>query len=168
MRRISGLLVRVVVMVCLLATPALAVKLNSPAPDFTLKELSGAKLTLSGQKGKVVILNFWSTTCGPCVVELPSLNDLYKELKGQGLVVLGVALDPSEKPVRELTAKLKIEYPNLLDSTKDVYFDTYGLFGQPVSVIVDRSGIVREKIIGGVEWTSPQMKAKIQGYLKGR
>lgn len=168
MRRIGGLLLRVVVVLCLLATPALAVKLNSPAPDFTLKALNGAKLTLSGVKGKVVILNFWSTTCAPCVVELPSLSDLYKELKGQGLEVWGVALDPSEKPVRELTSKLKIEYPNLLDSTKDVYFDTYGLFGQPVSVIIDRNGVVREKIVGAVEWTSPQMKAKIQGYLKGR
>lgn len=147
---------------------AQAVRLNAPAPDFTLKDIQGATQSLSAYRGKVVLLNFWSTTCGPCVVEIPSLVDLYHEYKGQGLVVLGVALDPSEKPVRELAVKLKITYPNLLDSSKDVYFDSYGLFGQPVSIIVDRNGVAREKIIGGALWTSPQMKSKIQTYLKGR
>lgn len=150
------------------ATPAQAVKINTPAPDFTLTDLHGSKVSLSSLRGKVVLLNFWSTTCPPCVVEIPSLTDLYREFRVQGLVVLGIALDPSEKPVRELTTRLKVEYPNLMDSAKDVYFDSYGLFGQPVSVIVDRNGLVREKIIGAIEWTSPQMKARIQSYLKGR
>ena len=169
MRRLIGtILLAVLVAVTLPVASALAVKLNTPAPDFTLKDLSGARHTLSGYRGKTVILNFWSTTCAPCVVELPSLSDLHKELKGQGLVVLGIALDPKEKPVRDLTAKLKIDFPSMMDSSRDVYFDSYGLFGQPVSVIVDRNGIVREKIIGAVEWTSPQMRAKIQQYLKGR
>lgn len=148
--------------------PALAVKINTPAPDFSLSDLQGQQVSLSAYRGKVVLLNFWSTTCPPCVAEIPSLVSLYRELKGQGLVVLGIALDPTEKPVRELVNRLKVDYPNLMDSNKDVYFDTYGLFGQPVSVIVDRSGVVREKIIGGLEWTSPQVKNKMQSYLKGR
>ncbi len=149
-------------------TPCLAVKLNSPSPDFTLKDLQGGRQTLSGYKGKLVLLNFWSTTCPPCVQELPSLNDLYKNHKQAGLLVLGIALDPAEKPVRELVGKLRLEFPIMLDSNKDVYFDSYGLFGQPVSVIVDRTGLVREKMIGAVDWTSPQIRAKINSYLKGR
>ncbi len=148
--------------------PALAVKINTPAPDFTLSDLQGQKVSLSAYRGKVVLLNFWSTTCPPCVAEIPSLVSLQRELKGQGLVVLGIALDPTEKPVRELVSRLKVDYPTLMDSAKDVYFDTYGLFGQPVSVIVDRTGVVREKIIGGLEWTSPQVMNKMQSYLKGR
>ena len=151
-----------------MAVPALAVKINTPAPDFTLSDLQGQKVSLSAYRGKVVLLNFWSTTCPPCVAEIPSLVSLQRELKGQGLVVLGIALDPTEKPVRELVSRLKVDYPTLMDSAKDVYFDTYGLFGQPVSVIVDRSGVVREKIIGGLEWTSPQVMNKMQSYLKGR
>lgn len=150
------------------ATPCLAVKLNTPAPDFTLKDLQGGRQTLSGYKGKLVLLNFWSTTCPPCVQELPSLNVLYQEQRQAGLLVLGIALDPAEKPVRELVGKLRLEFPTMLDSNKDIYFDTYGLFGQPVSIIIDRSGIVREKIIGAVDWNSPQIKAKINNYLKGR
>ncbi|MGB4599294.1 MAG: TlpA disulfide reductase family protein [Trichlorobacter sp.] len=169
MRRCCSILLCLLCLVVgLSVTPALAVKINTPAPDFTLTDLHGTKVSLSSLRGKVVLLNFWSTTCAPCVVEIPSLNDLYHEFRGQGLVVLGIALDPSEKPVRELTGKLKVEYPNLMDSEKDVYFDSYGLFGQPVSLIVDRNGVVREKIIGGIEWTSPQMKTRIQSYLKGR
>jgi len=150
------------------ALPCAAIRLNTPAPDFTLKDLQGGRQTLSAYKGKLVLLNFWSTTCPPCVQELPSLNDLHKEQKQAGLVVLGIALDPTEKPVRELVGKLRLEFPVMLDSNKDVYFDSYGLFGQPVSVIVDRNGLVREKIIGAVDWNSPQIRAKINSYLKGR
>ena len=96
------------------------------------------------------------------------MNELYREQKQSGFVVLGIALDPAEKPVRELVAKLRLEFPIMLDSTKDVYFDSYGLFGQPVSVIVDRSGLVREKMIGAVDWNAPQIRAKMNNYLKGR
>lgn len=168
MRRALVLLLFLLSVLVFSVTPCLAVKLNTPAPDFVLKDLQGAKQTLSAYKGKVVILNFWSTTCPPCVQELPSLNDLYKAQRQAGLLILGIALDPAEKPVRELAGKLKLEFPLMLDSNKDVYFDSYGLFGQPVSVIVDRAGLVREKIIGAADWNSPQSRAKIDSYLKGR
>lgn len=157
-----------VLIILVTALPCAAVRLNTPAPDFTLKDLQGGRQNLSGYKGRLILLNFWSTTCPPCVQELPSLNDLYKEQKQAGLVVLGIALDPTEKPVRELVGKLRLEFPIMLDSNKDVYFDSYGLFGQPVSVIIDRNGLVREKIIGAVDWNAPQVRAKISGYLKGR
>lgn len=145
--------------------PALAIRINSPAPNFTLKDLQGQQQSLSSYRGKVVILNFWSSTCGPCVEEIPSLNDLYRQLKSEGLVVLGVALDPAAKPVSDLVAKFKVDSPNVMDSDQQVYLDRYALFGQPVSVIIDRRGIVRDKMIGAVEWTSPMVKAKVQAYL---
>lgn len=167
-RALLSMIYLVVLLLGSAVAPAVAVKLNTPAPDFTLSDLQGQKLTLSSYRGKVVLLNFWSTTCPPCVAEIPSLVALSREFKGQGLVVLGVALDPGDKPVRDLVARLKVEYPVVMDSSKDVYFDSYGLFGQPVSVIVDRNGVVREKIIGGVEWTTPQIRNKMLRYLKGR
>lgn len=152
----------------LLAQPALAVKVNSPAPDFTLKDTNGREVTLAGQRGKAVILNFWSTTCAPCVAEIPGLNTLYRELNGHGLVVIGIALDGSAGPVRELIARLRLAYPIVLDSDKEVYFDSYGLFGQPISVLVDRNGTVVEQIIGQVDWLSPKIRQKVQNLLKGR
>ncbi len=152
----------------LLAQPALAVKVNSPAPDFTLKDMNGRAVTLAEQRGKAVILNFWSTTCAPCVAEIPGLNTLYRELSGHGLVVIGIALDGSAEPVRELIARLRLAYPIVLDSDKEVYFDSYGLFGQPISVLIDRNGTVVEQIIGQVDWLSPKIRQKVQNLLKGR
>lgn len=145
-----------------------AVGIHIPAPDFSLKDLNGRKVGLSDLKGKAIVLNFWSTTCPPCVAELPSLNTLYRDLRGNGLVVLGIALDASDTPVRELSRRLRIEYPILMDSSQEVYFDSYSLFGQPVSVLIDRSGTVREKIVGQVDWTAPDVRAKIKNLLKER
>ncbi len=150
------------------AAPARAVKVNTPAPGFTLTDLQGARQSLAALRGKVVILNFWSSSCAPCVAELPALNRLYHDLRGEGLAVLGIALDQTDAPVRELAARLKLAFPLMLDSDKDVYFDSYALFGQPVSVIIDRSGIVREQLVGPVEWGSRQVRDNIGRYLKGR
>jgi len=145
-----------------------AIQLAKPAPDFTLNDLNGSKVRLSDFKGKVVVLNFWSSTCAPCVAEMPSLNALQRDLKGSGLVVLGVALDRTVKPVKDLADRLRISYSLLMDSQQDVYFDTYALFGQPVSIIIDRSGIIHDKLIGEVDWSSPQIRSKINMLLKGR
>lgn len=155
---------------CLLPAAAQAARINDKAPNFILKDLSGHKVVLDELKvkGKAVILNFWSTTCPPCIAEIPGLNALYRDMKANGLVVLGIAIDPSEPPVRELVNQLKIEYPVLLDNEKNVYFDTYGLFGQPVSILIDRSGIVRDKFIGQLDWNSPRIRAKVQNLLIGR
>ncbi|HEY6873042.1 MAG TPA: TlpA disulfide reductase family protein [Geobacteraceae bacterium] len=147
--------------------PSHAVQLGRPAPEFSLADLQGNTVSISSLRGKVVILNFWSTACVPCVKEIPALNNLYLDLQGDGLSVLGIALDSSDKPVRELASRLKIRYPVLLDKAKDVYFDAYGLFGQPVSVIIDRRGIVRDKIYGEVDWASQTVKKKLNNYLKG-
>lgn len=149
-------------------TGAGAVRTNAPAPEFSLKDLNGRKVSLSDLKGKAVILNFWSTTCPPCVAELPSLNTLHHDQAGNGLVVLGIALDASDNPVRELARRLRIDYPLLMDSNQEVYFDTYGLFGQPVSVLIDRGGMVRERIVGQVDWAAPDVRARIHNLLRGR
>lgn len=152
----------------LFVLPAFAAKVNSPAPDFTLKDLDGQTISLKALKGKVVFLNFWATNCPPCIAEIPDLNSLSREYKSSGLVVLGVSIDPTEKPVREMVKKLKVEYPVMMDSSRDIYFDTYGLFGLPVTVLIDRNGIIKEKIVGQFDWLAPQGRGKIQNLLKGK
>lgn len=158
----------VALMLLLVPSNVHAVRTGAPAPDFSLVNLQGGKTSLKSFHGKVVVLNFWSTTCAPCIKEIPSLNRLYNEMKGDGLVVLGIALDASEKPVRETGASLNIRYPLLIDASKEVYFDIYALFGQPVSLVIDRAGIVQDKIFGEVDWNSPQIRTKLKNYLKGR
>ena len=154
--------------ICLTAGSANAVKIATPAPVFTLKDINGTTVTLESLKGKVVVLNFWSTDCAPCVAEIPSLNALYQELKDSGLVVIGISLDGSVAPVKEMKEEMHIAYPLLMDSDRDVYFDTYSLYGQPVSILIDRSGIVQDKVVGQVDWQSPQKMSRIKSLLKGR
>ncbi|HHE04557.1 MAG TPA: TlpA family protein disulfide reductase, partial [candidate division WOR-3 bacterium] len=76
-------------------------KLNIPAPDFTLRTLSGKEMKLSSFRGKVVELNFWATWCGPCRYEMPSMEKLYKEFKDDGLEILAINLGESAPDVGE-------------------------------------------------------------------
>jgi peroxiredoxin len=145
--------------------PAIAV---NAAPDFTIADLDGHKVKLSSYKGKVVVLNFWGTWCEPCKAEMPSLNKLYLEHRDKGLVVLAVSIDPSEQAVKTFITQKGYSIPVLLDKDKEVFFDTYGLFGLPVSIIIDRNGTIVQKIIGEVAWDSAQMEDKIKKLLEGR
>jgi len=138
---------------------------GSLAPDFTLKDICGEKVTLSQFRGKVVILNFWSIWCGPCLAEMPSLNKLYLEFKDKGLVVFAIAEDPAEKPVRSYIQEKGIAFSILMDKDKKVYFK-YSLFGIPVSFLIDKKGFIVEKFIGERDWVSPQMKDKVVKLLK--
>jgi peroxiredoxin len=138
---------------------------SSLAPDFTLNDLNGKKVTLSQFRGKVVILNFWSIWCGPCLAEMPSLNKLYLEFKDKGLIVLAVAEDPAEKPVKSYIQEKGIAFPILMDKDKKVYFK-YSLFGIPVTFLIDKKGVIIEKFIGERDWSSPQVKEKVVKLFK--
>jgi peroxiredoxin len=140
-------------------------KANSSAPDFTLNDLSGKKVMLSQFRGKVVVLNFWSIWCGPCLAEMPSLNKLYLEFKDRGLVVISVAEDPAEKPVKSYVQEKGIAFLILIDKDKKVYFK-YSLFGIPVTFLIDKKGVIAEKFIGERDWCSPEMRGKISKLLQ--
>lgn len=150
----------------ILSNPAFAAQ--GTAPDFTLNDINGKKTTLSEFRGKVVLLNFWATWCGPCRAEMPSLNNLYNEFKDKGFVVLAVSVDTSEKPVRSFIKDLKLSFPVLMDKNKAVSFDEYGVFGLPTTFLIDKSGIITEKIMGEMRWDSPRMKEKISRLLGGK
>ncbi|HEX9021908.1 MAG TPA: TlpA disulfide reductase family protein [Nitrospirota bacterium] len=136
------------------------------APPVELPDLAGRTVSLSQFKGKVVLLNFWSTLCAPCTAELPSLDRLSTALRGEGLVVLAVAIDASDKPVREFAAKNKFALTVLLDREKEVFFDQYAGPGLPATYFIDRNGIIVEKFSGPREWDSPDMKKKIRKLLE--
>jgi peroxiredoxin len=141
---------------------------DSLAPDFTLSDLDGKNVTLSKFRGKVVLLNFWNTWCGPCRAEMPSLNNLFLELKDKGLVVLSISIDTSEEPVRAFISERKIVFPVLMDKKQKVYAKKYFLYGLPVTFLIDKKGIIVEKFIGERDWSSQEMKEKIVRLLDGR
>ena len=126
-----------------------------PAPNFTLPGLDGKMVSLNDYRGKVVLLNIWATWCPPCVDEMPSMEKLYQELTGEGLEILAVSIDESgAKTVRPFMKKHRLSFPALIDS-KGVITSLYQTTGVPESFILDKDGIIVEKVIGPRDWAAP-------------
>ena len=125
----------------------LKVKVGERAPDFTLPSLDGPNLRLQEQRGRVVMINFWATWCGPCRVEMPHLARLYEKYRGSGFTVLAVNIDEDPHKAASLAKQLGMRFPVLLDTEKKVS-RLYDLSTMPSSVLVDRDGRVRYIIRG--------------------
>ncbi len=138
------------------------------APTFTLTDITGKKVSLSDFKGKVVLLNFWATWCVPCREEMLPLNKLYADLKNKGFVVLAVSIDPAEESVKTFITEKAITFPVVMDSEKEVYFDLYAVLVLPTSFLIDKNGMIVEKILGEMDWGSPEIKEKIRTLLRMR
>jgi thiol-disulfide isomerase/thioredoxin len=126
----------------LLAFSAAADIVGQPAPDFALRSMKGPPMRLSEHLGEVVILNFWATWCGPCRQEMPLLDELYGKYQRAGLVLLSVNIDEAAEPAIEMAQTLKVSYPVLFDTRKEVS-RAYDVSAMPVTVLVDRAGVVR-------------------------
>jgi peroxiredoxin len=126
-----------------------------PAPNFTLPDLDGKMVSLGDYKGKVVLLNIWATWCAPCVEEMPSMEKLYQELKDEGFEILAVSIDVSgAKAVIPFMEKHKLSFTALTD-TEGTIKSLYQTTGVPESFIIDREGIIVEKVIGPRDWATP-------------
>ncbi|HVF92191.1 MAG TPA: TlpA disulfide reductase family protein [Blastocatellia bacterium] len=136
------------------------------APNFALKDLRGRTVGLDRFKGKVVLLNFWATWCPPCRAEMPDLVKLQREYGELGLRVAGITYPPERASrVRRLAAELKINYP-LLFGTRRVA-SIYGVEDiLPVTVIIDREGRVRDRILGIL--TPEEFEQKVKPLLGAR
>ena len=124
------------------ANPAGAAALAQPAPDFTLPSAAGPNLRLQEQRGRVVMLNFWATWCGPCKREMPQLNRLYTKYRASGFVLMGVNVDEDPANAVGVSTKLGVQFPVLFDSAKKVS-KLYDLGTMPSTVLIDRDGHVR-------------------------
>ena len=141
------------------------VDVGRPAPDFTLEDLQGQPRSLSDFQGKVVLINFWTTWCPPCRMEMPALQQAYEDLRDQGFVVLGVnwtAVDDPEE-VGPYVQELGLTFPILLDIDSEVSERRYRVIGLPTSVFVGRDGTVREVYIGPIPLD--QLRANVETLL---
>jgi peroxiredoxin len=125
---------------------------SSVAPDFTLKTVDGASVSLSDYKGKVVLLNFWATWCPPCVRETPRLVRVAEKYKDQGLVVLGVNTTYQDEPakVEQFVRNQRISYPVLLDP-EGVAGEKYPARLMPTSYLIDTDGKIVHTKVGEVD-----------------
>jgi len=137
------------------------------APDFTLTDMQGKHVSLSDLKGKVVILNFWATWCPPCKEEMPSMERLYRQFKDQGLVIVAVNVEKDGRgAVQSFLQRSPYTFPILLDSDAEVQ-NLYKVFRFPETFILDRNGMVVEKVVGAIDWTSSQAVQLINFLLNG-
>jgi len=120
------------------------------APDFTLTDLDGRKLTLSDYKGTVVLLDFWATWCGPCRTEISHFVEMQNQYGPQGFQVIGISMDDDAKPVREFAQQYKLNYPVAVGDDK--LADRFGgVLGLPVNFIIDRQGRIHAKYLGATD-----------------
>ncbi len=128
-----------------------------PAPDFSYPGLDGKMVSLSDYRGKVVFLNIWATWCPPCREEMPSMEKLYRELRGEGFEILAVSIDAlGAKAVAPFMKEYRLSFPALLDPEGTVQ-QLYGTTGIPESFIIDKKGIIAEKILGARNWATPEV-----------
>jgi thiol-disulfide isomerase/thioredoxin len=132
------------------------------APEFSLTDLEGRKLALSGYRGKVILLDFWATWCAPCQTEIPLFVEWQKRYSPRGLQVIGISMDDSAPPVRAFYGKLGINYPVALGSVK-VAEDYGGILGLPVNLVIDRSGRIAARHDGMTDL--PGLEKEIQALL---
>lgn len=134
------------------------------APNFTLEDLSGKRVSPKDLRGKVVFLNFWATWCVPCRQEMPTMEKLHREFREQGLEVVAINFRETKKEVRKFFDELGLTFTALLDRDGKV-FEEYGAWSLPLSYFINRNGEFVGKVIGYRNWDSPEAKAFFRDLL---
>jgi thiol-disulfide isomerase/thioredoxin len=120
------------------------------APAFSLTDITGKPLKLSDYQGKVVILDFWATWCGPCRIEIPSFVELQKRYASQGFTMIGISIDDSPEPVVDFYKELQMNYPVAVGN--DRLGELYGgLPGLPTTFVIGRDGRIYAKHVGAYD-----------------
>ena len=142
------------------------IRINSPAPDFSLPDLQGKEISLSSLKDKVVLLTFWSIWCHPCREEMPMMESLYKKYREKGLEVVGVNIDrESVESIRDFLKKNQLSFPVVQDREKKA-MKAYSAHFMPTAFVIGHGGIVADKKVGIYNWMSPESQKFIEGLLK--
>ncbi len=135
------------------------------APDFVLKSDSGQNVRLSELRGRVVLINFWASWCGPCRQEMPQLAKLYTQYGRAGFVLLGVNVDNDPKNAATMQKQLGVNFPVLFDNAQQVA-KLYNPQGMPATLLIDRDGRVRYVYRGYVSGYEQKYEQQIRELLK--
>jgi thiol-disulfide isomerase/thioredoxin len=130
------------------STAACAADAKPANLDLTIKDMNGADIRLASFKGKVLLLNFWATWCGPCKAEIPDLVGL-QEQYGKDLQILGISVDDDAADIKPYAQQFKMNYPVLVGKARDDIEKAYGPFlGIPQSYVISRDGKICNKHAG--------------------
>ena len=130
-------------------------RVGSPANDFTVKD-SDRTVSLNQFRGQVVVLNFWASWCPPCVAELPSMIEMQDRLRNRGITVLGVSIDVDSNAYHRFIQQKNVNFLTVRDPDQKVA-GMYGTSVWPESYIIDRQGVMRRKVVGPTNWSSPDI-----------
>jgi peroxiredoxin len=124
---------------------------GNPFPEFSVKDLEGKPLGLTAMKGKVVLIDFWATWCGPCVAELPHVLKAYEKHHAQGFEIIGISLDKEKAQLTSFLTREKMTWPQHLDGEdpNTSLAAKYGIEGIPATFLLDREGKIIEKNLRG-------------------
>jgi len=129
--------------------------------DFTLKDMNGTEVKLADLKGKVVLLNFWATWCGPCRLEIPSFVELQEKYADQGFRIIGISVDDPPEALPPFAKRFKINYPLIVGADREDVQKAYGpIFGVPMTFIIGRNGRICMKYVG------PASKEQFESTIK--
>jgi peroxiredoxin len=130
--------------------------------DFVLKNEHNVPVKMADYKGKVVLLNFWATWCGPCKVEIPAFVELYAQYRDKGLVIVGISVDDSPEQLQAFMKEYHMNYP-VLQMTPDVETAFGPFYGYPTSFFIARDGTICVKHLGPA--TKEQFERQIKALL---
>lgn len=137
----------------------------SELPGFTLRTLDGEPVRSADFTGKVVVLNFWATWCGPCKEEMPALDRLRRRFAGRDVLLLTVTTDHQRDGIQAFMQRLGLGLPVLLDEDKDVS-DRFMVRGLPTTLLIGKDGKVAGRAVGPREWDSPEAVALVQALTE--
>ena len=134
------------------------------AAPFDLKSLDGTSVQLADMKGKVVVVNFWATWCGPCKDEMPAFERLRRQLDPERFALLTITTDLQREGIKHFLANLHVQLPVLFDEDQDVSH-AYMVRALPTTVFIDRQGALLGRAVGPREWDAPKAVQALQGLM---